>query len=178
MADPDDSLDDLQLVARVRAGDQSAYDELHNRNGRRLVAFLKPRCLGPLDAFEVSQDVWLRVWKSLATFEEGSFSGWLFVIARNLLKDEYKRGRLKTDPFGDGVDPVAPLPKPENPRLDAMLDCLRDLQSKFVDAVKDTLDGLTTEEIAEKFGIEPNNVDKWRFRGRSLIKDCVQQKLS
>ncbi len=178
MANPNDSLDDLPLVARFQAGDQSAFHELHKRYGPRLVAFLKPKCLGQLDAFDVSQEVWLRAFQALPRFQQGSFSGWLFTIARNLLKDEYKRPPRKTDSFEDGIEPVAPPPKPAHPHLDAMLDCLRSLQNKYVDAVTDTLDGLTTEEIAEKFGIETHHVDKWRFRGRSLIKDCVQQKLS
>lgn len=177
MANPDDPLDDLQLVARFQAGDQSAFNELHKRYGQRLVAFLKPKCLGHLDAFDVSQEVWFRAIRAFSRFQQGSFSGWLFTIARNLLKDEYKRVSLNADTFGDGFEPVAPPPKPADPHMNAMLDCLKSLDSRYVDAVKATLDGVTTEAIAEKFGIESNNVDKWRFLGRKLIKDCVQQKL-
>jgi RNA polymerase sigma factor (sigma-70 family) len=172
------SVDDLQLVARFQAGDRFAFEELHRRYGQRLIAFLKPRCLGRLDAFEVSQEVWVRVVKALPRFEQGIFSGWLFTIARNLLKDEYRRGQSTAAPLEDGIDPVAPVQQPVNPHMEAMLDCLRNLKRKFVEALQDTLDGLTTNEIAEKFGIGAANVDKWRFRGRSLLKDCVQQKLS
>ena len=178
MANPDDSLNDQVLVARFQAGDQSAFDELHQRYGRRLVAFLKPKCLGQLDAFDVSQEVWMRVWKALPKFKNESFSGWLFVIARNLLKDKYGTPAPHTATIGGAIEPVAPLPQPASERLAPMLDCLRSIKSKFVEAVQDTLDGMTTEEIADKFGIGKDNVDKWRYRGRNLIKDCVEQKLS
>lgn len=178
MPDQQTSSDSLQLVARFQAGDQSAFDELYRRYAARLVAFLSPKCLGPLDAFDVSQKVWVRVWQALPSFRNESFSGWIFAIARNLLKDEYKRPHLKAESLSEGFEPVTPIRKNPSISMDAMLDCLKMLKSPYVDAVQDTLDGLTTEEIADKHGIGTDNVDKWRFRGRNLIKDCVQQKLS
>ena len=87
------SLSDTQLMNRVSArGDDRAFDELYNRHSRRLMGFLF-RQLGADGerAADLMQDVFMRVWSKREMYKpEGEFLTWLFSIAYNLLKNEYR----------------------------------------------------------------------------------------
>lgn len=88
-----DSLADEQLMQRVaRKGDDGAYDELYRRHSRRLMGWLY-RLLRQDEAraADLMQDAFLRVWANRTAYGEGSnFRTWLFGIAYNLVKNEYR----------------------------------------------------------------------------------------
>jgi RNA polymerase sigma-70 factor (ECF subfamily) len=81
------------LVARTLAGDRPAFDELIIRHQRQAVA-VSYRLLGNInDALEVTQDAFLKAYKSLPTLQQpAAFGGWLMRIVSNLSLN-YRRGR-------------------------------------------------------------------------------------
>ena len=87
------SLSDEELMKRVASKDDDrAFDELYHRHARRVMGFLM-RQLGDSErAADLVQDAFLRLWSSRERYLSGKcFSTWLFSIAYNLLKNEYRR---------------------------------------------------------------------------------------
>ncbi|MEP0774186.1 MAG: sigma-70 family RNA polymerase sigma factor [Acidobacteriota bacterium] len=82
------------VVARCRAGDQQAWEELVNATAndmyRLAVSFARSRS----EAEDLTQEVYLKIWQNLDRFEAGSsFRAWAYRVARNLFVDAYRRSR-------------------------------------------------------------------------------------
>jgi RNA polymerase sigma-70 factor (ECF subfamily) len=72
-------------MLRVKAGDESAFTYLVQKYRRPLVGFMYRLCHNPATAEELAQEVFLRVYRSRATYEPSAkFSTWLYRIATNL----------------------------------------------------------------------------------------------
>ena len=167
---------DLARIGRLREGDLRAFEELYQRHAGGLLAFLERRCQGRLNADDVAQEVWLRVWRTRTAVADGHFRGWLFTIARNLLKDEY--GRKLPALLSGEFDAVEQISHRSGDRLEALLDCMQSLGGEFVAAVHDDTCGLTTAELATKYGIPAATVYTRLNRGRAQLRDCVKRKLT
>src|SRR5262245_17529697 len=91
---------DLELLRRMRLGDESALEQLYARNGG-LVYTLAMRIVGdPELAREVLQDTFVRSWDGRETYDahRGRVAWWLMGIARNravdLLRSRSHQARL------------------------------------------------------------------------------------
>ncbi len=90
------SLDlDGTLVERCLSGDSAAWEDLVRQHSRRVYGLCYRFTGRDSEAQDLTQDVFMRVFRSLATFRstEGSFSTWLARLTRNLLIDHYRRTR-------------------------------------------------------------------------------------
>lgn len=93
------SLSDEELMERVSAkGDDRAYEELYHRHSRRVMGFLLRQLRGDSDrAADITQDIFLKVWSNREKYINGNtFKTWLFAIAYNLLKNEYRHMEIAT----------------------------------------------------------------------------------
>ena len=85
-----------RLVERCLRGDATAWEGMVRTYARRVY----PICLrftgNDTDAQDLTQEVFLRVYKSLQTFKptEGAFGVWLTRLTRNLLIDHYRRAKM------------------------------------------------------------------------------------
>jgi RNA polymerase sigma-70 factor (ECF subfamily) len=76
---------DAEVMLRVRAGDQPAFDYLVQKYRRPLVNFMYRMARNPAVAEDLAQEVFLRVYRSRATYEASAkFTTWLYRIATNL----------------------------------------------------------------------------------------------
>ena len=95
------------LIERARGGDRGAFREIVGIYEGQVVR-LAYSVLGNLDdAREVSQDAFVRVYRSLASFKSQSrFSTWLYRITVNLCKDflRKKKPRRFLQPWNPGVE--------------------------------------------------------------------------
>lgn len=83
--DPSPPPDDAADVALAVAGDRRAFERLYHRHSSRVFA-LAVRMVGPAEATEVTQDVFLRTWTKLSTFRgEARFTTWLHRLAVNVM---------------------------------------------------------------------------------------------
>jgi len=72
-------------MLRVKAGDQSAFDYLVQKYRRPLVSFMYRMAHSTAAAEDLAQEVFLRVYRSRATYEASAkFTTWLYRIATNL----------------------------------------------------------------------------------------------
>jgi len=79
------SLTDAEIMLRVREGDDAGFDVLIAKYRRAIVHFMYRMVHNQAVAEELAQEVFLRVYRSRATYRaEARFSTWLYRIATNL----------------------------------------------------------------------------------------------
>src|SRR5436305_13767134 len=105
---------ELELIRRARAGAEDAFAELVRLHGARVYGALRRFGLSEEEADEVAQEVFLRVWRGLARFEErAQFSTWLYRIAFNEAQRRLSHRhapRAEAEAVADRDDAVLALP--------------------------------------------------------------------
>lgn len=93
----DDAQIDLDLVARSQGGDSRAFEDLVTRHRGRVYAMIQNMVKNDADAWDLSQEVFLKVWKALPKFEaRAKFSTWLYRIVHNVVYDWMRKRKLKS----------------------------------------------------------------------------------
>jgi len=92
---------DMQLVALVRKGDMNAYEVLVKRYHQKVFGLAMSMVQNEADAMDISQETFIRGWKSMSRFEgKSSLYTWLYRITANLAVDVIRRRQSKgTVPF-------------------------------------------------------------------------------
>ncbi|MGD0598880.1 MAG: sigma-70 family RNA polymerase sigma factor, partial [Terriglobales bacterium] len=81
----DDAVSDVDVMLRVKTGDESAFAYLVQKYRRPMVGFMYRMCHNPSTAEELAQEVFLRVYRSRTSYEPSAkFTTWLYRIATNL----------------------------------------------------------------------------------------------
>jgi len=78
-------LTDAEVMLRVKAGDEPAFDYLVQKYRRPMVSFMYRMAHNAAAAEDLAQEVFLRVYRSRASYEASAkFTTWLYRIATNL----------------------------------------------------------------------------------------------
>ena len=78
-------LSDAEMMLRVKAGDDSAFDYLVQKYRRPIISFMYRMARNSAAAEDLAQEVFLRVYRSRGNYEPSAkFSTWLYRIATNL----------------------------------------------------------------------------------------------
>ena len=94
MNDPND---DFRLVALAQQGDLRAYDALVTRHRGRIFAMIRNMIHQEADAWDISQEVFIKAWQSLPRFEaKARFSTWLYRIAHNAVYDWMRKRKIES----------------------------------------------------------------------------------
>ncbi len=97
-----------RLVRQCIGGDQQAWCDLVSHQHRRVYAICYRFTGGKGDAEDLTQEVFLKVYRNLLSFDaaRGSFTTWITTMTRNLLVDHFRRTRLErvTDSIHAGAD--------------------------------------------------------------------------
>ena len=134
------------------------------------------------DAEDLTQDVFIRVFKSLDTYEPGNFPGWLHRITTNLFLDRVRRkSRLRMDGFYEGAEEklLSSEVLPESAVHDANFDpdielALASLSDEFrVAVVLCDIEGLSYEEISDVLGVKLGTVRSRIHRGRTQLRETL-----
>jgi RNA polymerase sigma factor (sigma-70 family) len=99
---------DAELIARCRAGDQTAWEALVRRHSGLVVAVVRGGFrLSPADAEDVFQEVFTRLYVRLGTIREGqAVRAWIAQVARNAALDQIRRSGREVV-TGDPLDESA-----------------------------------------------------------------------
>ncbi|HYI58254.1 MAG TPA: RNA polymerase sigma factor SigE [Microlunatus sp.] len=134
------------------------------------------------DAEDLTQDVFVRVFRSLHTFQPGTFEGWLHRITTNLFLDSARRKqKIRFDGLAEGSEErlPSPWPSPSEALADAGLDhdvaaALAALPPDFRAAVVlCDIEGLTYEEIAAVLDTKIGTVRSRIHRGRAQLRAAL-----
>ncbi|MEM1216431.1 MAG: sigma-70 family RNA polymerase sigma factor [Bacteroidota bacterium] len=93
MAQPLAELPDSLLMVRLQKGDTAAFDALYQRYGARLYGyFWRMLSQDKEKARDFTQQLFLKLIENQQRYDsKRSFSTWLFTLAANLVKNEYRR---------------------------------------------------------------------------------------
>lgn len=134
------------------------------------------------DAEDLTQEVFVRVFRSLSTYTPGTFEGWLHRITTNLFLDMVRRKqRIRFDALGDDAAERLPSKEPTPQQIfhDAHFDAdvqqaLDTLAPEFRAAVVlCDIEGLSYEEIAATLGVKLGTVRSRIHRGRSQLRKAL-----
>ena len=137
------------------------------------------------DAEDLTQEVFVRVFRSLSSYTPGTFEGWLHRITTNLFLDMARRKqRIRFEGLGD--DTAARLGDGARSPADAFDD--RHLDSDIQAALKGLapeyraavilcdIEGLSYEEIAAALGIKLGTVRSRIHRGRAQLRAALEHR--
>lgn len=190
------STDDSALLARLRARDDSAYEQLVRAHGPRLLAVAR-RMLGvEEDARDAVQEAFINAFRSIDAFERNStLSTWLHRIVINaaLMKLRTRRRKPEHD-----IDALLPAFRTDGHQVmpsvawsdsaDDLLerkeirDLVRDSIARLPDPYRVVLqlreiEELSTEEVASLLDITPNAVKIRLHRARQALRSILDPHL-
>ncbi len=132
------------------------------------------------DAEDLTQETFVRVFRSLSGYRPGSFEGWLHRITVNLFLDgARRRTRIRMEPLGEDADRLADAPGAGTPErgfehtnLDTDVQRALDRLSPDYRAavVLCDIEGLSYEEIAVTLGIKMGTVRSRIHRARAQLR--------
>ncbi|MGZ6791940.1 MAG: RNA polymerase sigma factor SigE [Mycobacteriales bacterium] len=133
------------------------------------------------DAEDLTQEVFVRVFRSLSSYTPGTFEGWLHRITTNLFLDLVRRrARIRFDALPDDAErlpgrELSPQQAYDEAHLDGDVQAALDaLPPDFRAAVVlCDLEGLSYEEIADALGIKIGTVRSRIHRGRSQLRAAL-----
>jgi RNA polymerase sigma-70 factor, ECF subfamily len=133
------------------------------------------------DAEDLTQDVFVRVFRSLADYQPGTFEGWLHRITTNLFLDGVRRkARIRFDALPDDAERLpGNTPNPANEIDDRLFDpdvqrALDSLPPEFRAAVVlCDIEGLSYEEIAATLDVKLGTVRSRIHRGRAQLRAAL-----
>jgi RNA polymerase sigma-70 factor (ECF subfamily) len=134
------------------------------------------------DAEDLTQDVFVRVFRSLHTYQPGTFEGWLHRITTNVFLDRMRRKqRIRMDALSEESAARLPSrgPGPEQAYDETHLDddvqrALDALSPDFRAAVVlCDIEGLSYEEVAATLGIKLGTVRSRIHRGRAQLREAL-----
>lgn len=89
--------EDFRLVGLAQTGDMGAYDELVIRHRGKIYAMIRNMVKNDADAWDLSQEVFIKAWNALPRFEARSrFSTWLFRISHNVVYDWVRKRKIES----------------------------------------------------------------------------------
>lgn len=183
---------EYDLVRRAMKGNEPAFEALVRMYERQVFAYAYRLLSNHQDAEEVTQDVFVKLWRTLGSFRwESSFSTWILVITRNTATDLLRRRDEGTDPlWREGAEgeeygvPIADASTDSNPeeaylqkeRVATVRRAIDALPSDFRDILcLRELQGLSYSEIAEVLSLEEGTVKSRINRARAALKKILKK---
>lgn len=132
------------------------------------------------DAEDLTQEVFVRVFRSLANFKPGTLDGWLHRITTNLFLDQARRRtRIRFDGLSDEAEARLPSAHPGPERSFEFNNLDIDVQAALEELPPDfraavvlcDLEGLAYDEVAEALGVKLGTVRSRIHRGRTMLRD-------
>jgi RNA polymerase sigma-70 factor (ECF subfamily) len=191
------ALSDDELVARARANDVAAFEELVGRHEEKIYRLAMRFTRNETDAAEILQETFLSAWRNLDRFEgKAQFGSWLYRVAVNaalmLLRSQKRHPQVAVEDVTPEV--LGEAAKDAGPGLGAGTDWSRRPDEQFqseelrhqiqsaVDQLPESqrsvflmrdVDGLSTEETAELLGVTIPTVKTRLHRARLTLREAI-----
>ena len=101
----DEEIPDLDLIKASQNGETRAFEVLVTRHRGKVYAMVQNMIKNEADAWDLSQEVFLKVWKALPKFEaRAKFSTWLYRITHNVVYDWLRKRKIDSaGELDDGI---------------------------------------------------------------------------
>ena len=177
--------DDVAIIRRVLAGDETAFAELVNKYQKPVHA-LAWRKIGDFHiAEDITQDAFLKVYQRLHTLKDPSqFSGWIYVITANLCATWLRKKRIETQPL-EGTDTTMIQEDPysrhvteerRRTAVEAQREVVKKLLAKLQESERTVmtlyyLGEMKVEEISRFLGVSASTIKSRLRRARHRLKE-------
>ena len=176
--------DDAEAMARLRAGDDCALNELMSRWQQPLAAFLFRYTGQETTAIDLAQETFVRVYENRHRYRGGQFSSWLFSIAVNLAKNH---ARWQSRHPAISLDALEEESAGHQLRADTVSPSEAADSAERAEAVRDAVQALPHDlktvtllfeyqeqshnEIASALGCSPKAVETRLYRARQILRE-------
>ena len=183
-------MDDKHMLVKARRGELSAFEELVRKYEKRVYAVALRSSGSPEDAADITQEVFLRAWRSIETFRgDSGFSTWLFRITMNMCVEHarHKQSQPQCQPLVIGeedaerpIPDTAPTPEEHldnselGRELAAALDAVSEEHRRIV-LLRD-VSGMSYTEIAEVLEISEGTVKSRLARARVALRRILLER--
>jgi len=172
---------EARLVREILVGNEPAFVELYELYNRRIYLFALKRMSDQADAEDVTQEVFLQVFRGMAQFEgRSSLLTWMFGIAHNQICRRYRKRNAKIQSLeSEEVSALESGETPADQRADfvrILRNCSRVLEEKVPEQQREAfelryLENKSMREIAQKMGKSPQAVKISLFRTRRTLAE-------
>jgi len=182
-------MDERSLIEGMARGDRAAFQEFVEQYKKKVYYLALDMAGNPVDAEDISQEVFLKVFRSFATFrKDAKLGSWLYRVTYNASIDHLRRKKFVPEPVGDEVlesrsRDGAGLPSgaSPDPALTAESSQLQARISRALEKVSPQekavfllrhYDDLMLKDIASSLGLSIGSVKSYLFRAvRKLQKE-------
>ena len=170
-----DGYSDEELIDKYKAGDQKAFVELDTRFKRRVFSYCLKMIGNRETAEDLFQEIFVRVSTKRDSFISGSFSAWLFSIARNLCLNAI-RDRVEHSSIDDITEGQAGIVQAQE--YDQTPELLKEAIEKLPDDLREVLvlrvyNEFSYEEIAEMTKTKLATVKVRIFRAKQKLHESL-----
>lgn len=175
---------DEKLTIFISNGDVAAFNELYNRYNERMLYYFYRMLWNDKElAQDFLQDLFMKLIDKLYTFNaDRKFSTWLFSIAHNMCKNEYRKRQIRVravlepdvacDAFEDEAANYSVL------QIEDVFDCLNDLDELHRTAfLLKYREGLSMEAIGAVLDLPVGTVKSRLFYTRKKIQKELMRKI-
>ena len=186
---PLSELSDEELILEFQKNnDEKAFEILIQRFKNPLINYVY-RFLGDYDScVDVVQETFIKVYRYKDNYSSvAKFSTWIYTIAGNLARTEYKRSRRRNlfsiNNYGEENKSFEIPDESNRPDVEVDANIKREIIQKALLKVRDSyreavilrdIQGLSYEEIAEIIGIEVGTVKSRINRGRAELQKLLK----
>lgn len=167
---------DEQLMSLVKSGQLDFLNEIFSRYSKRIYNYFLKSTLERSDSDDLTQELFIRVMKYRKSYKEGnSVQFWIFQIARNMVKDHFRKMKVHQDRF----DPVEVIPEQVEEKDEEVYEREKKLHlamKKLPDEKRELLvlskfQGMKYEQIANMRGTTVSNIKVQVHRTIKELKD-------
>ena len=165
---------DRDLLLQLREGSESAFRELYARHNRQVFAFAYHLTHSAVDAEDILQDTFLRLWSGRAQLPDITrVDGYIFMIARNRTLDHLRRVSLQQKL----IDQVWANISEASDELEQQLDAAE--SKKLIEAA---LQGLSSQKqtifrLSRQLGLSHEEIGLQLHLSRSRVKNLLVETL-
>lgn len=171
----------IELVPRLRRGDDAAFEELVRTHTGRLLRVARRMLESEEDARDAVQETFIAAFRSIHEFESGALlATWLHRIVINACLMKLRTRRRKPEDEISGVETAAPQRSAEDEvQADEVRRLVRRSVARLPEAYREVvtlrdLDELSTEEAAARLGTTANAVKIRLHRGRQALRTMLE----
>ncbi|PYR40568.1 MAG: RNA polymerase subunit sigma-24 [Acidobacteria bacterium] len=189
-----EALGDAALIARLRAGDADAFEELVRTYGGRLLAVARRFVRNESDAQDITQAAYLSAFRALPQFEGGcQLSTWLHRIVVNTALMKLRTRRRKpeesieellpafledghhVEQFSDWATPADALLERKETRATVRA-CIAQLPDNYREVLMlRDIEELPTQEVAQLLNLTPTAVKVRLHRARQALSTLLRK---
>lgn len=189
-----ETLNDEDLVALARRRDEAAVRAITKRYNRRLFRIARSILRNDAEAEDVVQETYVRAFTGLDMFRgDAAFGTWITRIAMNEALGRLRRRRPTVDweTYGENRNQAEIIHFPasavsSDPEKTMAQGEIRDVLEQAIDELPDAfravfvariVEGMSVEETADLFGLQPETVKTRLHRARLLLREELDKQL-